>query len=125
MDSGAKPATEAPFEVSRLTFGTYTVTETKTGRPIFHGPKSQAEKWCKELSGAYVRGVEHAIGQMQDAQFERFERGARSERSEVLNGRNPRGDARLLGDLNAPLVSLGQGDYRTDLSALDVIGGGR
>ena len=133
MDSRASQPNQtkaaSPFELSRLTFGSYVVKETTTQRPIFHGPKVIAEKWLKELSGAYVRGVEHAIGQMQDRDHDRFERG------EVLNGRNPRGDARLLGALSAPedvsdphaapLVSLGQGDYRQDVSARDVIGGGR
>lgn len=52
-----------------------------------------------------------------------------------LIGGNPRGDARLLGDLtscedvadprSAPLVSLKQGDYRQDVLPRDVIGGGR
>lgn len=123
MDSRASQAqaTEArkPYEVSEFGSGTFRVTETKTGRAVFYGPKPLAEKWLKELSGAYVRGVEHAIGQMQDRDNDRFERG------EVLNGRNPRGDARLMSDLNAPVVSLGQGDYRQDVSARDVIGGGR
>lgn len=136
MDSGAKqPAQRAPYEISVFGSGTFRVTETKTGRAVFYGPQSVAEKWLKELSGAYVQGVEHAIGKMQDAQLDRFERGARSDRGEVLNGRNPRGDARLLGDLSAcedvadprsaPLVSLKQGDYRHDVSPRDVIGGGR
>jgi len=136
MESGAtKPAQRAPYEISAFGSGTFRVTETKTGRPVFFGPKSVAEKWLKELSGAYVLGVEYAIGQTQDAQFNRFERGELSERGEVLNGRNPRGDARLLGALaspedvsdarSAPLVSLKQGDYRQDISPRDVIGGGR
>lgn len=131
MDSGAKqaPKDRAPFEISAFGTGTFRVTETKTGRAVFYGPKHVAEKWLGELNGAYVRGVEHAIGKIQDADIDRFERG------EVLNGRNPRGDARLLGDLvpnpsavgstRMPLVSLGQGDYRQDVSARDVIGGGR
>lgn len=120
MDSGAtKAQPRAPFEMSSFGSGTYQVTETKTGRAVFYGPKSVAEKWLKELSGAYVRGVEHAIGTIQDADQHRFERG------EVLNGRNPRSDARLLRDLNQPLASLGQGDFRHDVRPRDVIGGGR
>lgn len=131
MDSGAKqaPKDRAPFEITAFGSGTFRVTETKTGRAVFYGPKAVAEKWLKELSGAYVCGIEFALGRIQDADQNRFERG------EVLNGRNPRGDARLLGALSAPedvsdphaapLVSLGQGDYRRDVSPRDVIGGGR
>lgn len=121
MDSGAKRATKdrAPFEISAFGSGTFRVTETKTGRAVFYGPKALAEKWLKELSDAYVKGIEFALGGIQDADQNRFERG------ELLNGRNPRGDARLLNDLATPLVSLGQGDFRQDVSPRDVIGGGR
>lgn len=131
MDSQAKqaPKDRAPFEISEFGRGTFRVTETKTGRAVFYGSKATAQKWLKELCGAYVRGVDFALGKIQDANHDRFERG------EVLNGRNPRGDARLLGDLvpnpsevvstRMPLVSLGQGDYRHDVSPRDAIGGGR
>lgn len=131
MDSQTNQArTErAPYEITEFGHGTCRVTDTKSGRAVFFGPKSQAVKWASELCGAYTRGVEFAIGKIQDAVIDRFERG------EVLNGRNPRGDARLLSDLvpnpsevgstRMPLVSLGQGDYRRDVSPRDVIGGGR